>query len=222
MNKLAVISVACALSALGAGMFLLQSKPSAKAAKAASPSDTELRAEIARLRSEVQGVSAAQRVDRAALQLSAANAAAPAVAQEPANSNAVDRGPVDPRQLLEERDRATHEGVARIGDRLDQLLTTDTVDTRWRTETTRNVDAIFAEVPNSKVLSTDCGSRLCRVVVERTSVDELRDLPKAITNRAPFDSEVLYRYDMEAKPPRVTIYVTRDGGSMAELARPQL
>lgn len=223
MAKLTVISVACALAALGAGAFVLRGKPVAHSVKGApsAASESELRAEIARLRSEVRGVSAAQRLDRAAL-LPGASTPPGQAGQEPENVPAAQRTPIDPKQFLDERERATHEAVATIGSRLDDVLNTDVVDTRWRAEVTRNVDAIFAEIPNSKVVSTDCGSRLCRLVVERTSVDELRDLPKSFSNRPPFDSEILYRYDTEAKPPRVTMYVTREGNSIAALGKPQL
>lgn len=224
MAKLTVISIACALAALGAGAFVLRGKPMAASVKAApsAASEHELRAEIERLRGEVRGVSAAQRLDRAALVHAAANTPPGQAAQEPENVPASERTPLDPKQFMQERERATHEAVATIGNRLDDVLNTDVVDARWRAEVTRNVDAIFTDIPNSTVVSTDCGSRLCRVVVERTSVDELRDLPKSFSNRPPFDSEILYRYDTEAKPPRVTMYVTREGNSIAALGKPQL
>jgi len=224
MGKLTFISVACALTALGAGVFVLRGEPMAHSVKAApsAVSESELRAEIARLRNEVRDVSAAQRLDRIALAQAGASTPPGQARQEPENVPATERMPVDPKQFIEERERATHEAVATIGNRLDDVLNTDAVDARWRAEVTRNVDAIFAEIPNSKVVSTDCGSRLCRVVVERTSVDELRDLPKSFSNRPPFDSEILYRYDTEAKPPRVTMYVTREGNSIAALGNPQL
>lgn len=219
MTKLTAIAVAGAFATLGAGAFMLNHKPAPKAGTALPSSDAELRAELARLRGEVQGLSAAQRVDRASLQLANGNASKPEAGQAPDQVIPAVHEPIDANQLIADRERATREAVAKIGDRFDTLIASETVDTRWRTETVRNVEAAFTDVANSKVVSTDCGSRLCRVVVERTSVDELRDLPKSIADRAPFDSEVLYRYDMDAKPPRVTMYVTRNGGSMAELAQ---
>jgi len=214
MSRLIAVSIACAATALGAGLWHLNTKP-LRAKLEVTDSSKELRSEIERLRTEVNNVGAAQRAEQVRARLVAGAAAAQPieVQQKPASGKAT---AVDLQNGLVERERALHDAVARVGDQLDELLSTDVVDARWRAETVQAVNGVFAEVAG-KVRSTDCGSKLCRVVVEEPSAAELRALPKQISERPPFNSDVLYRYDMDANPPSVTMYVTRGGTTMASL-----
>lgn len=215
MSRLIGVSLACAVTALGGGLWYFHAKPSVSRGNVAlAGADPALRAELERLRSEVSNVSAAQRAQQWRSQLSERSPAVAAAAAVPSSKPKQPR--LDPQAELAKRDRALHDAVARVGDKLDALLATDTVDAPWRADTTRDVSAAFADVPG-KVIGTDCGSNLCRVVVEEPDAASMHDLPQKISQRPPFDSDVLFRYDMDANPPSVTLYVTRKGIAMASL-----
>jgi hypothetical protein len=217
--------VIAAAAVLGIAAVTVQK---ARATKDAPSSEAQLRAELAELRGELRTVSAAHGAALGAaahIQSSPAPAAVPTGANDAAGSSrgattSAPSAPVDPQAFAAEQMRRANEAAKRVGDKLDTVLAADQVDTVWLADTSRAVDRVFGAIADSHVRSTECGSRLCRVVVEEKTTDELRALASQIADKPPFDQDVLYRYDMEASPPRVTLYVTRPGTEMASLVRP--
>jgi hypothetical protein len=207
------------LAVAGLGVWHVQKSPKP------TSNEAELRAELARLRNEVRSVGVAQRAQMQALAsrdtqvVPLANASA-AVPQPVSQGKVGPELPKDPLERIRAIDQANTDAANRAGDQLDAYLASDGVDARWRSDTINSVNAVFADLPG-KVLDAECGSHLCRVVVQRSSTEEIRTLASQIVGKAPFDQDVLYRYDLGASPPKVTLYVTRAGTQMASLVSPE-
>lgn len=104
-----------------------------------------------------------------------------------------------------------------IGTELDSFLATERVDASWRNETLAAVQRTFATLTSDKILTADCGARLCRLELQHDSSLDQRNLARDIAGQSPFDQEVIYRYDYTSRPPRTVLYVARAGTSLLDL-----
>jgi hypothetical protein len=193
--------------------------------------DAALRAELSRLEAQVQALRVAKDAAgssgfaspqptlalREATMPGARKEDAPVKNADPtADSRTED---ADPRARLEEERFETQQASERLGNRLDEYLSTEPVDAAWSPETTRALGATLRATTGQKLVKAECATHLCRVVVESDSAEEQRQLPQKISGTAPFNQDVFYRYDFESTPPKTTLYVAREGTPLGSLTR---
>lgn len=214
-----LVGVGLLICGAAAGVYLERQR-SAKA-------ETAMRAEVARLQAEVQTINgtndhrlrALERRPSAHTVMGRGNeqhTSAPVASGEPPEPQPV---APDLARTMEELDFADQQASERAGDRLDTYLAGETVDAAWSPETTRGIQTTMASVEGHKLISADCRTRLCRVVVESDSSEEQRELPQKVAGNGPFKQDVFYRYDFESKPPKTTLYVARAKTSLGSLVR---
>jgi hypothetical protein len=176
-----------------------------------------VRAELSSLRDELTSLRADQRQVKLAdvvTRVAAAQAAAPgatpvAPTQEPAAA------PLS----REEHERRFNEHLRQRVEQLDQVFATDAVDRGWSAATVESMQRVFAGVTGAHLRDAQCASHLCRVEVEHASRDEQRALAEQVLTQEPFTHGVLFDYDKVSVPPKTTLYVARDGVTLAKLGR---
>jgi hypothetical protein len=175
-----------------------------------------LKAELATLREEMTSLRAERRqADLAAVatRIAAAQASAPRPA-----------GATTPESIAapltrEELDRRAGEHIRQRVEQLAQVLATDGVDRAWSAATVESMQRVFAGVTGARLRDAQCASRLCRVEVEHASRDEQRALAEQVLGQEPFTHGVLFDYDKLSTPLKTTLYVARDGVTLAKLGR---
>lgn len=215
-RKVLLLGLGCAFTALGVSFWHSQArgKPNVE--------EVALRAELAQLKRDLRSVKDSHRVSLLALgeraQASPVEAAARVDSPEVTEPPIVPSEPLKiPEEVAAEQERRAREAVHEAGDRLDAFMTSEAVDVAYRRQTDEAARAVFAALPGGKVLSTECGSQLCRVDAESSSESELLEVARQLAGKPPFDQEVLYRYDTEAQPPKLSLYVGRAGVQLASL-----
>jgi hypothetical protein len=203
---------------VGAGAFLvwLQARGRAPAAV-----DLRTRHELEQLRAEVARLSASQAAGRAA-----GFATQPLPLTNPNFDTGTSDGqlaapsasPASARDA-QERDFARQQAAERIGAKLEDQLLAEPVDPVWRAGALHSIDTAFGAIKTSRVVEAECKSRLCRVVVVSDSAEEQRLLGEKLLTQAPFDQQVYFKYDLEAKPPKTTLYVGREGTELGLLVK---
>ena len=194
-----------------------------------SAADAALRAEVARLESKIQaGAVSGDHSDsrNAALAPSRVVSAMTGHGTQPSASPSAEPGEglspqrdLDPRELLEAQQAANQQAAERVGNELDEYLGSEPVDPAWSSGTTRAIGATLLPLAGYQLLTAECRTRMCRVVVQGDSVEELRGLAQNIAGNGPFNQDVFYRYDFEEVPPKVTLYVAREGTPLGSLIK---
>lgn len=170
---------------------------------------SSLREELTSLRADQRQVKIADVVTRVAAAQAAAPAAAAAATQDPAAAPLT----------REEQERRFNEHLRQRVEQLDQVFATDAVDRGWSASTVESMQRVFAGVTGARLRDAQCASHLCRVEVEHASRDEQRALAEQVLAQEPFTHGVLFDYDKTSIPPRTTLYVARDGVTLAKLGR---
>lgn len=100
---------------------------------------------------------------------------------------------------------------------LEERLSSEPVDAGWAHGAARGIEqSITANAAGTKVRNAECGSTLCRVVVEHDTVEARNGLGRALVKEGPFRAGVLYKYSDEGSPLVTTLYVLREGQAFRE------
>jgi len=162
-----------------------------------------LLAEVALLRSEIKQLKGAPRL------IVMPSQPAQAVATPTEEEEEVDPRPAEVVQPERRHEQAAAE--------LEERLANEPREAAWGTAITAQIrESVTARVPNARVLETECGSSLCRVVLSHGSPEDQQAIGQALASEEPFQPGVLYEYDKQANPPRTTLYVLRQGRSFRE------
>ena len=95
---------------------------------------------------------------------------------------------------------------------LDERLSGEPVDAEWARGAARGIqESIAANAIGSKVRAAECGSTVCRVVVEHDTEEAQKELGRSLAKQEPFRVGTLYKYSDPGAPPVTTLYVLRDG-----------
>ena len=221
-TTLVLVAVAVAIAS-GAWLFASVHAEARRATAAA----TSLRKELAEVRAEIgarppaQDDSVALRAANPALTAALARAGQLPSASPPAiEPDVVDAGgdvPADAPSLLAAQREKLDENVAKLGMKLEERMRDEPFDRAWSRDTVGAVKTAFSEIHASRITEAECRSRTCRVVVEHDSDGDQRALASQIANAAPFDGEVLYRYDFNSTPRKTILYVAREGETIVHL-----
>lgn len=174
-----------------------------------------LRTELSSLRDELTSLRADQRQVKLAevvTRVAASQAAAPGGPAAPTAQEA-------PPLTREEQERRFNDHLRRRVEELDQVFATDAVDRGWSAATVESMQRVLAGVTGARLRDARCASRLCRVEVEHASRDEQRALAEQVLGQEPFTHGVLFDYDKASTPLKTTLYVARDGVTLAKLGR---
>jgi hypothetical protein len=110
----------------------------------------------------------------------------------------------------EESLEASQQRDAKFAAALNRRLEQEPVDSGWRMDSLRAIQASIAELaPGTRLVDATCASTLCRVVVSHESMVDQRALGGAIAERPPFDQGTHYVRSFD--PPTTTLYVVRTG-----------
>lgn len=177
-----------------------------------------LRAELSSLRDEMTSL----RADRRQAQL--ADVVTRVAAAQAIGTRGGPEGAATPEAAAaplsrEEQERRMNEHLRQRVEQLDQVLATDAVDRGWSATTVESMQRVFAGVTGARLRDAQCASHLCRVEVEHTSRDEQRALAEQVLGQEPFTHGVLFDYDKLSTPLKTTLYVARDGVTLAKLGR---
>jgi hypothetical protein len=140
-----------------------------------------------------------------------------ALVQPPSPTEPAER-PLDPADVAQEQLFRNEQLVEELRTKLDARVAMEPVDVSWRNQTLAELKKTFTPITGSTVRNAECRSQLCRIEVEHQTANSQRGLAREISGQAPFDQEVVYRYDLNSKPPKTTLYVARAGTSLSNLA----
>jgi hypothetical protein len=199
MSRRAAVWVAVPILMLVLGLVWLRRPAPRPGSAEADPSVAALRDEVTRLRRDLSVVKAqtAQSVVRQAN----APTTAPAATAEP------------PRRMTEEeRKEATRAGLRLWYTAIDTQLSSEGVDAAWSAEAARGFDKmIAAHADLATPVETHCGRTMCKLVVSHPDRDRQSEFASKMADEPQLDTEVAYRYDPDATPPRTTMWVARSG-----------
>jgi hypothetical protein len=105
----------------------------------------------------------------------------------------------------------------RVADTLDAVFVGESMDRSWDFRVAAQARDELAKLRGSQLVSAECRTSLCKVVVASESIRDQRDLGEAIAGKAPFDQDVWYHYDRNSHPPVTTLYVLHEGVSVSAL-----
>jgi hypothetical protein len=181
----------------------------------------KLQAELSRLQTQVYELTKAGEQTRLlALRSNVeANGAEPrAESPRPVESEAM-KHPVEEPLSLEARKERQQEAYKQEAARLDSALAAEEPDRGWGAATVAAMYQAVRSATASRITKADCAAHLCRVVLEHDSREEQKSLAENIHGKAPFDQEIFFRYDKQSTPLTTTMYVAREGSSLAMLGR---
>jgi hypothetical protein len=181
----------------------------------AESNEHALRAELSSLREELTSLRADQRQVKLA---GVVTRVAPAQATAPGAPTAT-TAPEAPPLTREEQERRLDEHLRQRVEQLEHVFATDAVDRGWSAATVESMQRVFAGVTGAHLRDAQCASHLCRVEVEHASRDEQRALAEQVLSQEPFTHGVLFDYDKVSTPLKTTLYVARDGVTLAKLGR---
>lgn len=120
--------------------------------------------------------------------------------------------PVTPEQRLEAA-AASH---ARASTAVRETFGRERPDPSWsgqaQAELGRDLQAAGLQ---SATRTVDCAATMCRVVLDLADADLRDNLGERLQEVGSLHSQILYDHEPEATPPRVTLYVSRPGQSLA-------
>jgi hypothetical protein len=103
---------------------------------------------------------------------------------------------------------------------LEGRLNGESVDPGWSAGRVSAIKTAFATaMPDVSILSADCATTLCKVVVQHTDSESQAGLMEKASDVEALSTETFFLFDKEATPPRTTLYMARAG---EKLPRPQL
>jgi hypothetical protein len=217
--------IALGIVACGGLIYLIQIEKTKQASASARQT-----AEVAELRRELQAVSERVSDNRNTdLQVMAAvnqgierlSEQGTAPVPTASSSAAVEARNPHVRETPEQIKQRLDEEIAKISADLDAVLEQQPRDANWGHQVSNQVRDVFAADTTTKVTETECRSNLCRVVLIHDSLATQHNLGKDLVDKPPFDQEVFFDYDRNAVPPTTTLYVGRQGTSLAKLIRPE-
>jgi hypothetical protein len=97
---------------------------------------------------------------------------------------------------------------------IERRLDTERPDPAWRPEPAIQ-DVIRSLSTRPRLVSTSCGSTLCRVELEHRTLEDGNATAEQIIVSSPFSAGTLYRHDPE-DPLRLVLYVQRPGHAFEE------
>jgi hypothetical protein len=201
MKRLGPFLVALALAGAVGVVLLARGSGSTPVSAPAQADRDPLASEVRRLRAEMSALQA--RSAQAALQVPAA---------APGAANAVST-PVSVEQRAERAraNRATWYAF------LDTKLGGEGADPGWSADANRKLqDTVRRRADLGTLVSSDCASSMCKLVVSHTDVSAQRAFVTELAGE--LDGQAVYKYDRDVMPPTTTIWVARKG---TKLPRPQ-
>ena len=161
--------------------------------------------DLAGLQDEVQRLRRDLALVRAQAAQTAANQAAPA------GSPAAAAEPTKEPSREEKRAEARAALQVWYG-RIDAQLAAEAVDPAWSAEATVQFQNVMAKhSDHAQSPATRCGQSMCRIVVSHPDKDSQRAFASEIAEEAMLETEVAYKYDVDADPPTTTMWVARPG-----------
>jgi hypothetical protein len=121
---------------------------------------------------------------------------------------AASANPRPPRPPVAEQRKAVIAG-------LEGRLGAEAHDPQWSRTRADEIRGGFATaMPDVNVLSADCATTVCKVVVQHADVESQAGLMEKATEVQSLDVETYFVFDKEASPPRTTLYMGRPGHSL--------
>jgi hypothetical protein len=191
---------------LGAGIaatWLFGRHAKSNAAPAdAGPTMAALQDEVERLRRDVSAVK----------DTAHGSARQPSLA---ASSSLGGRQPVTPEERKEQAQSARAAWYAKI----DSQFSSERRDPAWSSDATRSFETMLANhASHASLVSADCASTMCKIVVNHQSPEMQKEFSLAITEEPLLEAEVMYKYDAETQPPTTTMWVSRTGHRLPRVA----
>jgi hypothetical protein len=102
---------------------------------------------------------------------------------------------------------------------LDRRLAFETIDPAWSPNAISQIrEAIALHATGSHLIAAECRLSLCRVVVSHESAEAQEGIGYALARERPFlGGGTLYRYDRDPAHRGTTLYVIREGKTIADL-----
>jgi hypothetical protein len=200
MKKLGLVMAVVGLTAaVWAGFFWKRAPAPLSNASAATAAEAPDDDKVDRLAREV---AALRRVAAAQALSTAARTPAPAAAPRPAL----------PRVPIAERREA-------LMSTLQDRYRSETIDPKWSPTRIQEIKAAFATtLPEVAVLSAECASTLCKVVVEHPDADSQGSLAERAPEAQGLGTPTYYLLDRHSTPPRTTLFMARAGHRLPRLA----
>jgi hypothetical protein len=115
---------------------------------------------------------------------------------------------------LEEEQRQRNNEMAA---RLSRVLAREPAEVAFRDRVADQVKDAVKDVAGTWLEPVECGGSLCRVILRNPDTAAHAQIATQIAGRSPDDAEVLYQRDLEATPPKTTLYVIRKGHTLHDL-----
>ena len=95
---------------------------------------------------------------------------------------------------------------------IDTHFANESVDQSWGPEAARGLESLVTTNADfGNLQSARCARTMCKIVVTHADGDKQRQFAAQMSEESQLDTEVAYKYDVEANPPTTTMWVARAG-----------